>query len=108
MITEMIDAHVRLRACTVSEIKSTVAYFFGMSVQELDMRSSRQAVVVPRQIAMYLVRQITNATLAEIGRGFGGLHYTTVTYSVGKVEQQRKTKEGVELAIRIILESLKC
>jgi chromosomal replication initiator protein len=104
---EMDDAHVQMRACTVGEIKSTVAYFFGMSVRDLHQRSMTQAVIVPRQIAMYLARQITDASLAEIGRQFGGMHHTTVKYSVGRVEDQRKTKDSVGLAIRIILESIK-
>jgi chromosomal replication initiator protein len=105
---EMDDPHVHMRACTVGEIKNSVAYFFGMSLKELDQRSRTQAVAVPRQIAIYLTRQITNASLSEIGREFGGMHYTTVRYSIGKVEQQRKTKEAVELAIRIILENMRC
>jgi hypothetical protein len=104
---EVTDVQLRMRACTVGEIKSTVAYFFGMSVKELDQRSTAQAVMVPRQIAMYLARQMTDSSLAEIGRQFGGMHYTTVMHSIMRVEEQRKTRDRVELAIRIILEGIK-
>jgi chromosomal replication initiator protein len=104
---EMGGAHVQTRAFTIGEIQSTVAYFFGMSVKELHHRSTAQVVVVPRQIAMYLAKQTTPASLAEIGRQFGKMHYTTVRHSIVRVETQRKTKGAVELAIRIILESLK-
>jgi chromosomal replication initiation ATPase DnaA len=105
---EMNGTHAQLRACTVGEIKSSVAYFFGMPVEELHRRSTIRAVTMPRQIAMYLAKQITDVSLAEIGRQFGGMHYTTVMHSIVRVEEQRRTKDGVELAIRIILESIKC
>jgi chromosomal replication initiator protein len=105
---EIGGAHVQTRACTIGEIQSTVAYFFGMSIEQLYQKRTTQEVVVPRQIAMYLARQITDASLAEIGRQFGGMHSRTVTHSIVRVETQRKTKAGVELALRIILESLRC
>jgi chromosomal replication initiator protein len=47
---------------------------------------------------MDLAKQITAASLAEIGRQFGGMHYTTGMHSIVRVEEQRKTKDGVELA----------
>jgi chromosomal replication initiator protein len=105
---EIKDAHAQMRACTVGEIKSTVAYFFGMSVEELHRRSTIRAVTIPRQIAMYLAKQMTDASLVEIGRQFGGMHHSTVMHAIVRVEEQRRTKDGVELAIRIILESIKC
>jgi chromosomal replication initiator protein len=105
---ETIGTDLQVRACIVGEIKSTVAYFFGMPVEELHRKSTARAVTVPRQIAMYLTKQITNASLAEIGRYFGGMHRTTVKHSIVRVEDQRQTKDGVELAIRIITESIKC
>jgi chromosomal replication initiator protein len=104
---ETIGTHLQVRACVVGEIKSTVAYFFGMPVEELHRKSTARAVTVPRQIAMYLTKQITDASLAEIGRYFGGRHHTTVMHSIMRVEEQRRTKDGVELAIRIIIESIK-
>ena len=118
--TDVNGTHVQMRACTVGrytrtgasvyvgEIKSTVAHFFGMPVDELHQRSTIRAVTVPRQIAMYLVKQMTDASLAEIGRQFGGMHHSTVKHSLVRVEAERQTKDGVELAIRIIMESIKC
>lgn len=106
-VIETNGTNTQMRACTVGEIKSTVAYFFGMPVEELHRRSTIRAVTIPRQIAMYLAKQITDASLAEIGRQFGGMHHSTVTYAIGRVEGQRNTKCGVELALRIISESIK-
>jgi chromosomal replication initiator protein len=106
-ITGAKGEHVDMRACTFGEIKRSVAYFFGMPVEELHRRSTIRAVTIPRQIAMYLAKQITDASLAEIGRQFGGLNYTTVTHSIRRVEEQRRTKDGLALAIRIILEDIR-
>jgi chromosomal replication initiator protein len=46
-------------------------------------------VVEPRQIAMYLAKELTHASLPEIGRAFGGKHHTTVIHSINKIEQQK-------------------
>ena len=45
----------------------------------------------PRQVAMYLVKELTDASLPEIGRAFGGKHHTTVIHSINKIEEQRVT-----------------
>jgi chromosomal replication initiation ATPase DnaA len=50
-----------------------------------------RAVVVPRQIAMYLAKNLTEASLPEIGRQFGGKHHTTVMRSIAKIDEQRRT-----------------
>ena len=52
-----------------------MALFFGMPVEGLHQRSTARAVTVPRQIAMYLVKQMTDASLPEIERHFGGKHH---------------------------------
>ena len=52
-----------------------MALFFGMPVEGLHQRSTARAVTVPRQIAMYLIKQMTDASLPEIGRHFGGKHH---------------------------------
>jgi hypothetical protein len=54
---------------------------------DLKVRSHRQVYAFPRQLAMYITRQITRASLQEIGRQFGGRHHTTVLHSINKVEE---------------------
>jgi chromosomal replication initiator protein len=98
---------VKVQDDTIAAIKRAVAYFFGMPVEGLYQKSTTRAVTVPRQIAMYLVRQMTNASLPEIGRHFGGRHHSTVKHSITRVEEQRRTKDGVDLAIRVMLDSIK-
>ena len=63
------------------------------------MRTKRRAYVLPRQLAMYIVKQLTGASLEEIGREFGGRHHTTVLHSINKVEAMRRTDEALNRAI---------
>ena len=66
---------------------------------ELTVRTNRRAYVLPRQLAMYIVRQLTRASLEEIGREFGGRHHTTVPHSINKIEAMRRTDEALNRTI---------
>jgi len=59
----------------------------------------------PRQIAMYLAKHLTDSSLPEIGRQFGGKHHTTVLHSVDKIEQQRKTDKDLNRMLNKLSES---
>jgi chromosomal replication initiator protein len=80
----------QLRESTIKSIQEAVANLFGLSAEELGQGSSLRVVVVPRQIAMYLTKQMTDASLSEIGRHFGGRHHTTVMQSIAKVHDLRR------------------
>lgn len=95
------------RENTIASIKYAVAYFFGMPVELLHHRNTTRAVTVPRQIAMYLVKQMTNASLPEIGRQFGGKHHSTVLHSIAKIEGRRNTDVGMDLAISTLVEHIR-
>jgi len=56
---------------------------------EIKAKSNSRAIVYPRQIAMYLAKSLTEASLPEIGRQFGGKHHTTVLHSVEKIVKKR-------------------
>jgi len=66
---------------------------------ELKVRTNRRAYVFPRQIAMYIARQITGASLDEIGREFGGRHHATVLHSINKIEAMRRSDEAMNRTI---------
>ena len=66
---------------------------------ELTLRTNGRSYVLPRQIAMYLARQLTGASLEEIGREFGGRHHTTVLHSVNKIEAMRWSDVALDCAI---------
>jgi chromosomal replication initiator protein len=60
---------------------------------ELKSRNNSKSIAMPRQIAMYLCKSLTRASLPEIGRSFGGKHHSTVIHSIRKFEDMRK-KDG--------------
>jgi chromosomal replication initiator protein len=94
------------RRVTIDEIQRRVAEHFNMKMAE--MTSSRRAriVVRPRQVAMYLAKQLTQRSLPEIGRKFGGRDHTTVMHAVKKIEElmvsDRALAEDVELLHRML------
>jgi chromosomal replication initiator protein len=72
----------------------------------LKQRNNSRAVVVPRQIAMYLAKQLTEASLPEIGRQFGGKHHTTVMHSIGKIDEQRRADKNLNSTLNKLQETL--
>lgn len=105
--TRMNSVKAQVRENTIEAIQRVVADMFGLSEEELRQKSTRRVVTAPRQIAMYLAKQVTDASLPEIGRYFGGKHHTTVMHSIAKVEEQRRTDGDLEHVIRKLLKTLK-
>jgi chromosomal replication initiator protein len=87
---------------TIEQIQRKVGDFFGVKIADLKAKSRTRAVAFPRQVAMYLSRQLTHASLAEVGRAFGGKDHTTVLHAVDKIQtllqedpKLRKTVDGI-------------
>ena len=95
------------KAVTIDVIQKFVADFYKLRVVDLKSRNNAKSVTVPRQVAMYLCKALTHASLPEIGRSFGGKHHSTVIHSVRKVEAQRKTDPNFNSAINTLLESFR-
>jgi len=66
---------------------------------ELTVRTNRRAYVLPRQVAMYIARQHTGASLHEIGHEFGGRHHPTVLHSISKIDQMRRSDKAMNRMI---------
>jgi len=103
-LKQFIDTQVR--KITIEAIQRAVAEQFGMRVSELKQKNNSRAVVVPRQIAMYLAKQLTEASLPEIGRQFGGKHHTTVMHSIGKIDEQRRSDKSLNSTLNKLQETL--
>jgi chromosomal replication initiator protein len=73
------------RAITIELVQKVVAEHFGMKVADLKSKSNARNIALPRQVAMYLCKNLTKASLPEIGREFGGKHHTTVLHSINKI-----------------------
>ncbi len=91
---------------TIELIQKRVVEQFGLRDQDLKVRSNSKTISYPRQIAMYLVKQLTSASLPEIGRQFGGKHHTTVLHSVNKIESLRHTDKDLNRTISRLLDTL--
>jgi len=91
---------------TIDLIQKRVSEHYGLREQDLKVRSNTRAIAFPRQVAMYLVKQLTTASLPEIGRQFGGKHHTTVLHSVNKIEELRRTDKELNRTIAKLMDIL--
>jgi chromosomal replication initiator protein len=94
------------RRVTIEEIQKRVAEHFNIRVSDMHSARRARAVARPRQVAMYLAKQLTARSLPEIGRKFGGRDHTTVMHAVRKVDELRSTdssfSDDVELLRRML------
>ena len=95
------------RAVTIEIIQKFVADHFNLRLVELKSRNNSKSVAMPRQIAMYLCKSLTHASLPEIGRSFGGKHHSTVIHSIRKVEDLRKKDPDFNSQISNFLEGFR-
>ena len=103
-LKQFIDMQVR--KVTIEAIQRAVAEQFGMRVSDLKQKNNSRNVVVPRQIAMYLAKQMTEASLPEIGRQFGNKHHTTVMHSIAKIDEQRRTDKDLHRMLNKLQDQL--
>jgi chromosomal replication initiator protein len=94
------------RRVTIEEIQKRVSAHFNVRIADMHSARRARAVARPRQVAMYLSKQLTSRSLPEIGRKFGGRDHTTVMHAVRKVEELKSTDssfaEDVELLRRML------
>jgi chromosomal replication initiator protein len=95
------------RAVTIEQIQKFVAEYYQLKLHDLKSRNNSKSVAMPRQIAMYLCKMLTHASLPEIGRSFGGKHHSTVIHSIKKVEELRRSSAEFNTLVANFLESFK-
>ena len=103
-LKQFIDMQVR--KITIEAIQRAVSENFGMRVADLKQKNNSRNVVVPRQIAMYLAKQMTEASLPEIGRQFGNKHHTTVMHSIAKIDELRREDKDLQRTLNKLQEQL--
>ncbi|MDW8129900.1 MAG: chromosomal replication initiator protein DnaA [Bryobacterales bacterium] len=96
----------RERRVTLESIAKAVCAEFGLQPAQLRMRSNARQIVTPRQIAMYMARELTHASLNEIGKAFGGKHHTTVMHSINKIEKLRRRDQDLNRLIHRLMDVL--
>jgi len=94
------------RRISMDSILRAVAEKFNMQPPQLKQKSNSRQIAYPRQIAMYLMKDLTQASLPEIGRIFGGKHHTTVLHSVQKIERLRQTDTDLNRLIHSLIDSV--
>lgn len=87
------------RGLQISKIQEVVANYFQTSTAELKGKKRVRQIVVPRQIAMYLSRELTDASLPKIGQEFGGKDHTTVMHAYDKIDKQMKLDSDIKTAV---------
>jgi chromosomal replication initiator protein len=95
------------KAVTIDMIQKYVADFYQLKVQDLKSRNNSKSVALPRQIAMFLCKLLTSASLPEIGKSFGGKHHSTVIHSIRKIEDLRRRDEDFNTLINNFVESFR-
>jgi chromosomal replication initiator protein len=93
------------RRITIDAVQKAVAERYGIKPAQLREKSNRKEIVGPRQVAMYLVKELTTASLPEIGRAFGGKHHTTVIHSIDKIRDQRPDDPDLNKLIHSVIDS---
>jgi chromosomal replication initiator protein len=95
------------RQISVEVIQKTVADFFKIKVAEMYGKRRHAHIVLPRQIAMYLAKELTQKSLPEIGEGFGGRDHTTVLHAMRKITEQRQHDPELNHQIHVLEQTLR-
>jgi chromosomal replication initiator protein len=82
-----------------------VCNHFGLKPPQLKSKNNSRAIAEPRQIAMYVCKELTDLSLPQIGKDFGGKHHTTVLHSIRKIAALRKKDTSISATISKLLQS---
>ncbi|HKZ33150.1 MAG TPA: chromosomal replication initiator protein DnaA [Vicinamibacteria bacterium] len=82
--------HTEDKPVSIEMIQKYVADHYSLKISELKAKNNSKSIAQPRQIAMYLTKSLTTASLPEIGKEFGGKHHSTVIHSIRKIDDMRK------------------
>ena len=95
------------KAITIDHIQKFVSDYYQLKLADLKSRNNSKSIAMPRQVAMYLCKALTHASLPEIGRSFGGKHHSTVIHSIRKVETLRRADAQFKTLLNSFMESFR-
>ena len=90
---------------TIEMVQKFVANHYQLKVADLKSRNNSKSVTLPRQIAMFLSKSLTNSSLPNIGKNFGGKHHSTVIHSIRKIDNMCKKDREFHTLINNFLQS---
>lgn len=102
-----IISHKKNRVITIDQIQSVVASHFGVQVSDMKAKKRTRSIAFPRQIAMYLARELTDASLPKIGEEFGGRDHSTVIHACERVRQAVETERSFAQVIKELEHKIK-
>jgi chromosomal replication initiator protein len=94
------------RRISIENVQRAVCREFGLSLPQLKAKDNSHSVSYPRQIAMFLAKELTPASLPQIGREFGGKHHTTVLHSINKIAELRDADRDLNRLLNKLRDSL--
>jgi len=94
------------RRVSIENIQRAVCQEFGLTLPQLKAKNNSRRVAYPRQVATYLARELTTASLPQIGREFGGKHHTTVLHSINKISELRQSDRDLNRLLNKLRDSL--
>jgi chromosomal replication initiator protein len=103
---EEILQNTRRKIVTPEGVIETVSQFFNIDTKELKGRSRSADIVLPRQIAMYIIREHTESSLVEVGQAFGGRDHTTVMHGYDKIQREIETNTQLRQQVNTITQIL--
>lgn len=92
---------------TIDIIIKEVANYYSIKIQDLKSEKRVRSIIIPRQIAIYLSRKLTDSSLAGIGEKFGGKDHATIIHSIKKIEEEIKIKKTLKDAVEKLEQKLK-
>jgi chromosomal replication initiator protein len=101
VLTDLVSSGVK--KTTIESVQKVVCEHFGLRLYELRAKDNSKRVVFPRQIAMWVAREVIHASLPEIARAFGDKHHTTVLHSINKISSRRLADKDLNRTLNKLL-----
>ncbi len=95
------------RPVTIEKVQKIVCEFYNMKLSDIKAKRRTRDVALPRQVAMYLCKQVTDASLSEIGKQFGGKDHATVIYAYKQMDDRKNKDETFNRMIENLLNRIK-
>lgn len=95
------------RPVTVDQIQKAVCEFYGIKLVDIKAKKRTKEIAIPRQIAMYISKQLTDLSLSDIGKAFGGKDHATVIYACKQVEEKTRNEESFNRIVENLMGRLK-
>ena len=99
--------HDEEKALTVEYVQKIVCEYFGLKVQDIKAKKRTRDIAFPRQVAMYLSKFLTDSSLSEIGKGFGGKDHSTVIHACKLIGARMKEDEDFEKKIEYLIKKIR-